>query len=263
MAAQGEIRIGTSGWIYRHWRGVYYPADLPAARWFAYYARSFDTVEINNTFYRLPSTDAFDEWKRQAPPGFLYAIKANRFLTHMKKLKDPAGPIENILGRARRLGPHLGPVLYQLPPRWKRNVPRLREFIAQLPADVRHVFEFRDPSWYCAEVQALLAEARMSFCIHDLGGAFCPHWLTGPLMYVRFHGPTEKAYAGRYGRSFLQKWAEEIASVAAAGRDVYAYFNNDQAGSAVANALELKSLLGQEPEATSLSVSHNGYPNRS
>jgi uncharacterized protein YecE (DUF72 family) len=133
VARRGQVRIGTSGWIYKHWRGVFYPERLPAREWFAFYARSFDTVEINNTFYRLPSPAAFAAWHDQAPPGFVYAVKASRYLTHMKKLKDPADALERILGRARLLGPYLGPVLYQLPPHWRCDLDRLREFLAALP----------------------------------------------------------------------------------------------------------------------------------
>jgi uncharacterized protein YecE (DUF72 family) len=253
VAEPGEVRIGTSGWIYRHWRGVFYPPKLPVSRWFAFYNEWFDTVEINNTFYRLPSPEAFLGWRKQAPPGFVYAIKASRFLTHMKKLKDPEEPLERILGRARQLGPHLGPVLYQLPPRWGCDVGRLRQFIAALPLDLCHVFEFRDPSWYNAEVRALLTETGMSFCIHDLRGFPCPEWVTGPVVYLRFQGPTQVAYAGRYEFGHLRRWAERIRELRASGRAVYAYFNNDDRGHALTNARELQSLLGEEvlsPETT-------------
>jgi len=247
MPRLGAIRIGTSGWIYKHWRGLFYPPRLPARQWFAFYANTFDTVEINYTFYRLPGPEVFVEWRRQAPPDFLYAVKASRFLTHRKKLKDPAEPLENILGRARELGPRLGPVLYQLPPRWHANVERLREFIRLLPGDLHHVFEFRDPSWYNDDVRALLAETGMGFCIHDMRGSVSPAWVTGPIAYLRFHGPTDVAYAGRYGRTPLRRWVEKIEEFRDSGHDVYAYFNNDGGGHAVTNARELQELLGIEP----------------
>src|SRR5262249_34090693 len=163
--------------------------------------------EINNSFYRLPTAEAFAGWRRQAPPGFVYAVKASRFLTHFKKLKDPAGPLENILGRARLLGPHQGPALYQLPPHWRCDAGRLRGFLAGFPAALRHVLEFRDPSWYTDEVRDLLEEAGVGFCIHDLRGQPCPAWVPGPLAYLRFHGSTEVAYAGRYDRDHLRAWA--------------------------------------------------------
>jgi uncharacterized protein YecE (DUF72 family) len=247
VTSAGQIRIGTSGWNYKHWRSVFYPTDLPVSRWFPFYCQHFDTVEINNTFYRLPPADVFVAWREQAPRGFLYAVKASRFLTHMKKLKDPEQPLENILGRSRKLGPCLGPVLYQLPPHWKCNVERLRAFIARLPSDIRHVFEFREPSWCNAEVRALLAETGMSYCIHDMRGFFYPRWVTGPLAYVRFHGPAQNKYAGRYGRAHLREWAEQIRVFQEAGHDVFVYFNNDKAGHAVVNAKELQGRLDAVP----------------
>jgi uncharacterized protein YecE (DUF72 family) len=253
MARTGSVRVGTSGWIYRHWRGTFYPADLPAKRWFDFYSEHFDTVEVNYTFYRLPPAETFAAWRRQAPPGFLYAVKASRFLTHRKKLKDPAAPLQNLLTPARELGPHLGPVLYQLPPRWHCNVGRLREFIALLPRDLHHVFEFRDPSWYNPAVRELLAESGMSFCVHDLKGAACPEWVTGPLVYVRFHGPTAVAYAGGYTAGHLRRWAEKIERHREAGRDVFVYFNNDDRALAVANARQLQEYLGVEVAGRAIS----------
>jgi uncharacterized protein YecE (DUF72 family) len=243
MSKAGRVRVGTSGWIYRDWRGRFYPKELPVRRWLEYYARHFDTVEINNSFYRLPSPEVFRAWRRQAPAGFVYAVKASRYLTHRKKLKDPAEPLENVLGNARELGPHLGPVLYQLPPRWHCNVGRLRDFIALLPRDLMHVFEFRDPSWYNGEVRALLSETGMNFCIHDMRGSAAPPWATGPLVYVRFHGPTAAAYHGRYTRPQLRTWARKIRTFLDEGHDVAAYFNNDVGGHAVTNARQLREML--------------------
>jgi uncharacterized protein YecE (DUF72 family) len=244
MRGPGPIRVGTSGWMYKHWRGPFYPPDLPVKRWFAHYAATFDTVEVNNTFYNLPPVETFDAWKKQAPAGFVYALKASRYLTHRKKLKDAAGPLENVLGRARRLGKHLGPILYQLPPHWRCDAGRLREFLALLPASLTHVLEFRDPSWCNEPVRELLEEAGASYCIHDMRGFACPDWVTGPAVYVRFHGPTEVKYAGRYARAHLRRWADKIAGFAESGRAAYVYFNNDDRGYAVANALELKEMLG-------------------
>ena len=240
----GNVRVGTSGWIYKHWRGPVYPPDLPPRRWLAHYAESFDTVELNNSFYRLPSEDAFRAWAAQAPPGFVFAVKASRYLTHMKKLRDPEQPLENVLSRARLLGPHLGPVLYQLPPGWHVNLDRLRNFLTLLPAGITHVLEFRDPTWYAEAVRVALAEYGVSFCIHDLRGEPSPDWVTGAAVYVRFHGPTAWAYAGRYSADQMRTWAERIDGWRRAGHDVYAYFNNDDAGHAVTNARELRDLLG-------------------
>jgi uncharacterized protein YecE (DUF72 family) len=238
--------------VYRDWRGVFYPTGLPTKRWFAFYAARFDTVEINNTFYRLPSAETFAAWSRQAPPDFTYAVKASRYLTHRKKLKDPQEPLDLLLGRARQLGPHLGPILYQLPPHWRCDADRLRRFIAVLPPDLTHVFEFRDPSWCNDEIRALLTETAMSFCIHDMRGFPCPLWVTGPVVYLRFHGPIEAGYGDCYPPSALRTWAERIETFRQNGRPVYAYFNNDVGGHAVANARDLLALLGVTPAVVAL-----------
>jgi uncharacterized protein YecE (DUF72 family) len=241
----GAIRIGTSGWIYRHWRERFYPQKLPVRAWFAYYARRFDTVEINNSFYRLPSPQTFAAWRQQAPRGFLYAVKASRYLTHMKKLKDPEEPLETMLDRARLLGLHLGPILYQLPPHWHCDLGRLAHFLALLPADLTHVFEFREASWFNEEVRSLLAEASAGFCIHDLRGFECPLWATGPAVYLRFHGPTAKAYAGGYDPGHLRRWAKQIHRFQQAGHCIYAYFNNDDRALAVRDALLLREFVAE------------------
>ena len=146
------IRIGCSGWQYKHWRGDFYPSPLPVARWLDRYAQAFDTVELNNSFYRLPPPETFTRWLERTPEGFLFAVKASRYLTHLKKLKDPVDPLHRFFESARQLGPKLGPVLYQLPPNWPADVERLRAFLEALPRGVRHVMEFRDPSWYCPGV---------------------------------------------------------------------------------------------------------------
>lgn len=241
MAARAWI--GTSGWVYRHWRGRFYPEDLRARDWFAYYAARFDTVEINNSFYRLPTEAAVEGWRAQAPPGFVYSVKASRYLTHMRKLKEPEDSLERILGRARALQPHLGPVLYQLPPSWKVDAGRLQAFVAALPPDVQHVIEFRDESWYVDPVRSVLEEAGVSFCIHDMADMPNPGWVTGPVVFLRFHGPTKRKYHGSYPTEALESWASRIRGFLAAGHPVYAYFNNDDRAFAAYNALELKSLL--------------------
>jgi uncharacterized protein YecE (DUF72 family) len=238
-----DVRIGTSGWNYKHWRGVFYPPGLPVARWFDFYARYFDTVEINNTFYRLPPAETFDAWRTQAPPGFLYAVKASRFLTHMKKLKDPEEPVERLMTRACHLECTLGPILYQLPPHWGCDLSRLRDFLAVLPRGFTHVMEFRDPSWYTAAVRELLVETGTSFCIHDMRGSVSPPWVTGPAVYLRFHGPTELKYAGYYGPELLRPWAGRVEEYACQGRSVYAYFNNDNEGYAVRDAMTLREMV--------------------
>ncbi|MFW6125290.1 MAG: DUF72 domain-containing protein [Pirellulales bacterium] len=241
MTKRQAIRIGTSGWNYPHWRGRFYPKGLPADRWFEHYAKSFDTVEINNTFYQLPEQSTFDHWRQQAPRGFLYAVKANRFITHMKKLKDPREPLENFLSRARRLGAHLGPILYQLPPHWKRNTERLEAFCRLLPRELCHVFEFRERDWLCDEVYDVLEANRCCLCVHDLLQRH-PRRVTGPASYIRFHGAGEQ-YGGSYRRRRLRRWARWIGDVVGGGRTVYAYFNNDANAYAVHDARVLRELL--------------------
>jgi uncharacterized protein YecE (DUF72 family) len=238
-----RCRIGTSGWVYAHWRGVFYPPDLPQSRWYTYYAGHFDTVEINYSFYRLPSEGVFDRWRKQAPPGFVYAVKANRYLTHVKRLKDAAEPLERFLSRARRLGDGLGPILWQLPPRWRADPDRLEDFADLLPTELTHVFEFRDPRWFVQPVREVLEGHGLSFCIFDMPGLDCPSWVTNGVVYLRFHG-SQVVYGGRYGRERLQPWAERVWGWLAEGRAVYAYFNNDAFGYAIEDAQALRGLLG-------------------
>ncbi len=238
----GALRIGCSGWQYRHWRGDFYPPGLPTTRWFAHYATAFDTVEINNSFYRLPPPETFARWREVAPPGFLYAVKASRFLTHMKKLKDPEEPIARFFDHAGHLGPHLGPVLYQLPPAWTVNVERLAHFLGALPAGYCHVVEFRDPSWYDDRVYALLEQHGVALCVHDMQGSATERLQVGPFVYVRFHHGTAK-YGGRYPDARLDGWADWLLARQAAGVDVYAYFNNDTGGHAPRDAARLRARM--------------------
>lgn len=235
-------RIGTSGWVYPHWRGVFYPPDLTQSRWFDYYGQYFTTVEINNSFYRLPAETTFDRWQAQAPPGFIYAVKANRFVTHLKRLKDVAEPLERFLSRARRLGDTLGPILWQLPPHWHADPVRLETFAALLPTDVINVFEFRDPSWFVPPVREILERFRLSFCVFDMPNLPCPPWVTCPVVYLRFHG-AETTYAGRYGPTGLEPWVERIRPWLAEERTIFAYFNNDAFGHAVEDARLLSELV--------------------
>ena len=235
-------RIGCSGWIYPHWRGRFYPEGLPVKRWFEHYAAHFDTVEINNSFYRLPTAETFAGWRDAAPPGFLYAVKANRFLTQAKKLKDCAEPVARMMAPVRHLEPALGPILYQLPPRFRINLPRLEEFLGLLPRDLIHVFEFRDASWLVPETLALLERFGASFCAHDLPDLATPRWACGPIAYVRFHGAGGK-YWGRYSETALAEWADWMRGQQAEGRAVWAYFNNDIEGHAITDALALKRLV--------------------
>jgi len=235
-----KIHVGTSGWNYGHWQGPFYPEDLPSDRSFSHYSKTFDTVEINNTFYQQPEDETFDSWREQAPEGFLYAVKANRYLTHMKKLKEPGESLEDFLGGVGRLKDHLGPILYQLPPRWKKNLQRLREFADVLPRDLTHVLEFRDRDWLADDTYELMAEYNLGLCVHDMLPRH-PRRLTGPVVYVRFHGTGGK-YTGKYPPSRLQGWADWIKEIDQE-RDVFVYFNNDDNAYAVKDAMTLQGLL--------------------
>src|SRR5437016_4157490 len=180
------ITIGTSGWVYPHWKGRFYPKDLPAKAWFAYYAERFPTVEINNSFYRLPSEQTFRNWRAQAPPEFVYAVKASRYITHLKRLKDPKEPVELFWSRAKLLGERLGPILFQLPPRFPADPARLEAFLRTLPNDMRAAFEFRDRSWETDDVFGLLDHAGAAFVLADRPRARIPDVVAGGWSYIRF-----------------------------------------------------------------------------
>lgn len=243
-----DCYIGTSGWNYGHWAGVFYPQGLAKSDWFSFYAERFSSVEINYSFYRLPDESTVDHWRELAPEGFVYALKANRYLTHLKRLKDCAEPLENFTRRCRGLGPHLGPLLYQLPPRWRPNVDRLAAFLDLLPGDMTHVFEFRDPRWFVEPVCALLAAHNVCLCRHDHpdGGDDCPDWTTGEIDYFRFHGSRESADGG-YTEAELDRHARTLRRCISRDRRVYAYFNNDAFGCAPANARTLITRLDTPP----------------
>jgi uncharacterized protein YecE (DUF72 family) len=244
---RGTARIGCSGWQYKHWRGDFYPGDLPVSRWFAYYGERFDTVELNNTFYRLPEAATFSKWKHAARPGFLYAVKASRFLTHMKKLKEPAEPLERLLTRARALGSTFGPLLFQLPPHWPLDIARLAAFLGALPTRHQCAIEFREPSWYDAKALALLKKHGVALCLHDMAGSASGKVDVGPFVYVRFHGITK--YSGSYDDGALDGWAEWLAERMRGGLAVFAYFNNDMGGHAPRDAVRLRARIDARARA--------------
>lgn len=239
MAAR--IHVGTSGWHYPHWRGPFYAERLPSAEMLGFYCRRLRTVEINSSFYRLPARGTFRQWRRATPENFLFAVKASRYLTHMKKLKDPKAPLRQFLAHVEALGPKLGPILFQLPPRWRRDAARLREFLAALPRKRRYAFEFRDPDWFHTEVYQLLEQHNAAFCVFDLAGQESPRRLTADFAYLRLHGPSAWRYAGRYSPAQVRDWHDTCREwIAQGARDVFVYFDNDQAGYAALNALELQ-----------------------
>ncbi len=244
---RGTARVGCSGWSYRDWRGIVYPADLPASGWFGHYAGLFDTVELNTTFYRLPTPEAVEGWAAKAPPGFVFALKVGQFGSHRKKLRDAETWLPNHLDRAQRLGPTLGPNVLQLPPRWKRNVARLDEFLALAPRSMRWTVELRDPSWVHDDVFDVLRRHGAALCIHDLIEAH-PLEVTTDWTYLRFHGPDalQHRYLGEYGSRRLAPIAAWLDELLADGKDVYCYFNNDFEGFAVRDALALRAALDRE-----------------
>lgn len=238
-----EIRIGTSGWHYSHWIGRFYPEKLRKDAWLEYYARHFDTVEINNTFYHLPREQTMVNWHDRVPKGFLFAVKASRYITHIKKLRNTAEEVERFFDLAVLLGEHLGPILYQLPPNLHKDLSRLDEFIAGIPVRDRAVFEFRDRSWYEQDTFDLLNARGVALCVHDMGDKAPPRIVTGGMVYVRFHG-TNGRYQGNYPDAMLQDWAAWIKSQIGHVRAIYAYFNNDISGHALNNARTLKQIMG-------------------
>jgi uncharacterized protein YecE (DUF72 family) len=242
MTATSAFHIGTSGWHYDHWRGPFYPEDLAKRDFLQYYMERFHTVEINNTFYQLPKEETFIAWRDTAPEGFIFAVKGSRYITHMKKLKDPKDSLASLLGRVKALGEKLGPVLFQLPPKWHINVGRLRDFLAALPKDHRYAFEFRDPSWYEPEVYEALSEHRAAFCIYELGGHLSPKEVTADFVYIRLHGPGD-AYRGQYEQRALAGWAGAVSAWARQGKRVFCYFDNDEAGYAAQDAMRLQQML--------------------
>ena len=217
MPVSKDVRVGCSGWVYRHWKDGFYPVGLTQKRWFEHYASQFDTVEINASFYRIPLESTFDGWRSKAPTGFRYAVKANRFLTHMKKLLDCEEPLAQFLALARRLGPALGPILYQLPPSLHKDLPRLDAFLERLPRDIEHVVEFRHASWYSPDALALLDSHGVGFVAHDLVGHVSPRWACGRTAYVRFHGTAGK-YRGRYSEQVMADWARWLSRQCEDGR---------------------------------------------
>ena len=236
------LLIGTSGWNYPHWRKIFYPEKLPEKKWFEYYSTCFRTVELNNTFYRTPREKTLDGWFETAPEGFIFSVKASRYITHLKQLKDTEGHVKKFYGLIGRLGGKLGPVLFQLPPRFKpneNNLDKLKKFLSSLPPEQENVLEFRDPAWWDDRVYSLLEEHGAVFCC--VSGPGMPPGIitTSDTAYFRFHG---KDYSTSYTEEELSNFSEKIKRLDA--RRVYAYFNNDINAYAVGNALRLKELLG-------------------
>jgi len=234
--------IGTSGWHYDHWRYRFYPEKLAKADWLEFYAGHFTTVELNNSFYRLPSENAFATWYKSSPANFIFAVKVSRFITHIKRLRNSEEPLDTFITRAKGLGEKLGPLLYQLPPNMHRDDDRLESFLSILPQGMKHVFEFRHQSWLEEKVFEILHKYNAGLCVFDMPAMTCPLVTTADFAYVRFHGGAE-LYSSCYSDEELADWAKRLAGLAADLKAIYIYFNNDVQGFAVKNALTLHSYL--------------------
>jgi len=234
--------IGTSGWHYDHWRTRFYPEKLAKPKWLEFYASNFTTVELNNSFYKLPSEAAFAAWRDSSPANFTFAVKVSRFITHIKRLRDTAEAVDKFISRAQILGEKLGPLLYQLPPNMHRDDERLESFLSILPQGMKHVFEFRHQSWLEEPVFRILHKYNIGLCVFDMPSLSCPLVTTADFAYIRFHGSTG-LYWSCYSDEELADWAKRLADLAVNLKAVYIYFNNDAEAFAVRNAVTLRGYL--------------------
>ena len=237
-----QCYVGTSGWHYEHWRDRFYPEGLSKGEWLKFYASHFNTVELNSSFYRLPSESAFAVWYNSSPANFTFAVKVSRFITHIKRLKDTEEAVNKFTNRARILGEKLGPLLYQLPPSMHRNDEVLDSFLSTLPRGMKHVFEFRHQSWLEEEVFQILRKYNAGFCVFDMPSVSCPVVATADFAYVRFHGSTG-LYFSCYSDEELADWTRKLTSLASNLETIYIYFNNDAEAFAVRNAMTLRGYL--------------------
>ncbi len=245
-----KIYIGTSGYSYKHWwNGVFYPRETPQKHWLEYYAEHFNTVELNVTFYRLPKETVFQGWYKRTPKDFRFTVKGNRYITHIKRLKDCNEPLKLFLKNASGLKQKLALILWQFHPKMKADPERLTEFctllkMQKIASQIRHAFEFRHESWFCDEIYGILRNNNLALCI-----AHSPRWplvesVTADFVYLRFHGG-ERLYGSNYSEKEMKEWAAKARGWLEEGKDVYAYFNNDAQGFAVKNALSLHQLIGK------------------
>jgi uncharacterized protein YecE (DUF72 family) len=249
-----KIHIGTSGWQYRHWKRSFYPEKLRREDWLAHYAGTFNSVEVNASFYRLPEVDDIRRWCESTPEDFVFSVKAPRSVTHFKKLKNCESHLDTMTARLKAFGARMGPVLFQLPPRWRCNPRRLADFLALLPREGRFAFEFRDPSWHCNEVYAMLAEHRAAFCIFDLDGQTTPLETPGDFVYLRLHGP-RSAYTGNYRAQALRTWSGRALGWQRKNKEVYVYFDNDSRAYSAKNARRMLAIMEAENELPAAAVS--------
>lgn len=237
-----KIHIGTSGWYYEYWKGPYYSRKIAPKDFLKEYGADFPTVEVNNTFYRLPTTKTLRHWKKSVPQSFIFSLKASRYITHVKKLNVSKKSIENFFHHVHLIKMQLGVILFLIPELMPKNEQRLESFIKLLPKEYRYAFEFRDSSWFTPSVYRLLKKYQVAFCIYDLDGKISPKKITTDFVYVRLHGP-KKAYCGSYSKKALQQWARTFWRWAQSGKEIFCYFNNDASACAPLNALSMKKMI--------------------
>jgi uncharacterized protein YecE (DUF72 family) len=242
----GDLRIGTSGWNYDGWKGTFYPEKISGGKMLATYAGTFKTVEVNGTFYKLPEPDTVRQWTETVPADFLFSVKASRYITHMKKLKDPEEGLRNLFRVLEPFGRKLGAVLVQCPPNWRVNLDRLEHFLKSLSSDYRYTFEFRDHSWLCEGVYTLLEKHHAALCIYDYEQYQSPERVTTDFVYLRLHGPEAQAYKGSYRDEVLREHARRCREWNRQGLTVYCYFDNDEKAHAPDDARRLRELTGNE-----------------
>lgn len=256
MNKETSIHIGTSGWVYKHWKGRFYPDNLAEKEYLKYYSEHFSTVEVNSSFYHLLKEESTTNWVKSVPDDFVFAVKASRYITHMKKLKEPESTTLNFFESIKPFGGKVGPILFQLPPKFGYNKERLESFFEVLPEFAgcatrtnpegahcapcyKYAFEFRDTSWFNEETYEILRRNNAAFCIYNLGNFQSPKEVTADFVYIRLHGNYGLG-SGKYSNEQLEEFAGDIRNFIAQGKDVFCYFNNDEAGYAVENAIELE-----------------------
>lgn len=239
-----KVFIGTSGWSYEHWKGIFYPKEIKANQYLSYYSNVFKTVEINNTFYNLPGEEIFKRWKKQVPLGFVFSVKANRYLTHVRRLEVERKSVDLFFKRVLLLEDFLGPILFQLPPNLNKSKV-LSGFLNLIPKEFKIVFEFRNKDWYTEDIFDLLKKRKIIFCIHDHSQAPSPLWVTSDKVYMRMHGPSG-SYTGRYSKKELEALSEKVLGLKEKVSEVYCYFNNDAKGYAVENARNLLKVINSK-----------------
>ncbi|MFB3925618.1 MAG: DUF72 domain-containing protein [Syntrophales bacterium] len=247
MESALNIHVGTSGCQYDHWRGAFYPEALPRSEFLDYYADHFPTLELNQTFYQLPQGKQLARMREAVPDSFVFSVKANRYITYIKKLKDARLVMPPFLRRMEVLGDKLGPILFQLPPQWRFNLMRLESFLKGLPSGYRYVFEFRDPSWFHESTYAMLTSHNAALCIYQVGSRTSPQVVTADFIYIRLHGRTGEDFDG----NLLTEWAGTLSRLAGEGKEIFCYFDNGDSGCAARDAGRLKRLIEKTLERKS------------